>query len=155
MKTLRIALPLVLAAALAVASIALAAYPKPPTGAWTLGPGSGFTLANGKGSQKGKVILANLHAKLGSECSSTPGATAKVLGKFPLKQFRRGGYTAWGVGKNVGGEPTYTAAQVVLGGETVQGSFYLLWDYQDPSTIFRGGIKAGSCSVEFTSGKPK
>lgn len=79
----------------------------------------------------------------------------KVLGKYPLKQFRRGGYTAWGVGKNVGGEPTYMAAQIVLGGETVQGSFYLLWDYQDPSAIFRGGIKAGSCGVEFTSGKPK
>lgn len=155
MKTLRIALPLVLAAALALASIAVAAYPKPPTGAWTLGPGNGFSLANGKGSQKGKVILSSLHAKLGSDCAAAPGATAKVLGRYPLKLFRRGGYTAWGVGKDAGGEPTYTSAQVVLGGKTVQGSFYLLWDYQDPSAIFRGGIKAEACSVEFTSGKPK
>lgn len=155
MKPLRIALPLAVVAALAIAAIASAAYPKPPTGPWTLGPGSGFTLANGKGSQKGKVILANLHAKLGSDCSTAPGATVKVLGKYPLKLFRRAGYTAWGVGKNAGGEPTYMNAQVVLGGQTVSGSFYLLWDYQDPSAIFRGGIKAGSCAVEFTSGKPK
>lgn len=157
MKPLRIALPLALAAILAIAAIAAAAYPKPPTGAWTLGPGSGngFTLANGKGSQKGKVILANLHAKLGSDCSAAPGATVRVLGRYPLKLFRRGGYTAWGVGKNAGGEPTYMNAQVALGGETVTGSFYLLWDYQDPSAIFRGGIKAESCGIEFTSGKPK
>lgn len=155
MKPVRVVLPLALAAVLAIAAIAMAAYPKPPTGAWTLGPGNGFTLANGKGSQKGKVLLANLHAKLGSDCSTAPGATVKVLGKYPLKLFRRGGYTAWGVGKNVGGEPTYMNAQVVLGGQTVSGSFYLLWDYQDPSAIFRGGIKAGSCGVEFTSGKPK
>jgi len=155
MKPLRIALPLALAAALAIAAIASAAYPKPPTGAWVLGPGSGFSLANGKGSQKGKVILSSLHAKLGSDCATAPGATVKVLGKYPLKLFRRGGYTAWGVGKNAGGEPTYVNAQVVLAGQTVSGSFYLLWDYQDPSAIFRGGIKAGSCAVEFTSGKPK
>jgi hypothetical protein len=155
MKPLRVALPLAVAAILAIAAIAAAAYPKPPTGAWTLGPGSGFTLANGKGSQKGKVILANLRAKLGSDCSTAPGATVKVLGKYPLKLFRRGGYTAWGVGKNAGGEPTYVNAQVVLGGKSLTGSFYLLWDYQDPSAIFRGGIKAESCGVEFTSGKPK
>lgn len=154
-KSLRIAIPFALVAALAIAAIAVAAYPKPPTGAWTLGPGSGFTLTNGKGSQKGRVILANLHAKLGSDCASAPGATAKVLGRYPLKLFRRGGYTAWGVGRNAGGEPTYMNAQVALGGKTVTGSFYLLWNYQDPSEIFRGGIKAESCSIEFTSGKPK
>jgi hypothetical protein len=155
LRRLRIAIALAVVAALTAIAVAAAAYPKPPTGAWTLGPGSGFSLANGKGSKKGKVLLSSLHAKLGSECAAAPGGTAKVLGKYPLKQFRRGGYTSWGVGKNVGGEPTYMAAQVVLGGETVQGSFYLLWNYQDPSAIFRGGIKAGSCSVEFTSGKPK
>ncbi|HWJ43256.1 MAG TPA: hypothetical protein VNR67_07470 [Solirubrobacterales bacterium] len=155
MRPLRIALPLAVAAALAIAAIASAAYPKPPTGAWTLGPGSGFTLANGKGSQKGKVILANLHAKLGADCSTAPGATVKVPGGYPLKLFRRGGYTAWGVGRNVGGEPTYVNAPVVVGGKTVTGSFYLLWDYQDPSAIFRGGIKVESCTVEFVSGKPK
>lgn len=99
------------------------------------------------------MILSNLQAKLGSECSSA--TTVRVLGKYPLKQFRRAGNTAWGVGKNAGGEPTYMSAQVVLGGETVQGSFYLLWDYSNPRKIFRGGVKAGSCSVEFTSGKPK
>lgn len=142
--------------ALVAASVAAASSPKPPTGAWTLGPGSGFTLASGKGSQRGKLILSNLHAKLATECASAPEAkTVKVLGKYPLKQFSRGGYSAWGVGKNAGGEPTYMAAKVVLGGETVTGSFYLLWDYSNPRKVFRGGIKAGTCSTEFTSGKPK
>jgi hypothetical protein len=155
LKRLRIAIVLAVVVALTAVAVASASYPKPPTGAWTLGPGSGFNLANGKGSQKGKVILANLHAKLGTECSSAPGATVKVLGKYPLKQFHRGGYTAWGVGKDIGGEPGYMAAKVVLGGETVNGSFYLLWNYSDTKAILGGGIKAGSCSVEFVSGKPK
>lgn len=158
MKLARTALALVAAVALLATSVASASSSKPPTGAWTLGPGSGsgFTLAGGKGSQRGKLILANLHAKLATECAAAPDAkTLKVLGKYPLKQFSRGGYSAWGVGKNAGGEPTYMAAQVVLGSETVTGSFYLLWDYSNPRKIFRGGIKAGSCAVEFTSGKPK
>ena len=156
MKLPRTALALVAVVALVAASVASAASSKPPTGAWTLGAGSGFTLTNGKGSQRGKLILSSLHAKLASECASAPEAkTVKVLGAYPLKQFRRGGYSAWGVGKNAGGEPTYMAAQVVLGSETVTGSFYLLWDYSNPSKVFRGGIKAGSCSIEFTSGKPK
>jgi hypothetical protein len=156
LKPLRIVIVLAVAAALGAVSVAAAAYPKPPTGAWTLGSGSGFNLAGGKGSQRGRVILTNLHAKLGSECASAPGATTvKVLGKYPLKQFHRGGYTAWGVGKDIGGEPGYMTAQVVLGGETVNGSFYLLWDYSNPKRILGGGVKAGSCSVEFTSGKPK
>lgn len=137
--------------------LASAASPKPPTGAWTLGPGpgSGFNLANGKGSKRGKTILSSLHAKLGSECVEAPGGTVKVLGSFPLKQFSRGGYSAWGVGKDAGGEPTYMSAQVSLAGKTISGSFYLLWDYSNPRKIFRGGIKAGACTVEFTSGKPK
>jgi hypothetical protein len=158
LKFSRTALALAAVVVLVTASVAVAASSKPPTGAWTLGPGSGsgFNLTNGKGSQRGKLILSSLHAKLASECASAPEAkTVKVLGTYPLKQFRRGGYSAWGVGKNVGGEPTYMAAQVMLGSETVTGSFYLLWDYSNPRKIFRGGVKAGSCSIEFTSGKPK
>jgi hypothetical protein len=156
LERLRIAIVLAVIAALAAVSLAAAAAQKPPTGAWALGPGSGFTLASGKGSQHGKLILSSLHAKLGSECADAPEAkTVKVLGKYPLKQFRRGGYSAWGVGEDAGGEPTYMSAKVILGGETMSGSFYLLWDYSNPSKIFRGGVKAGACSVEFTSGKPK
>jgi hypothetical protein len=79
----------------------------------------------------------------------------KVLGSYALKQFHRAGYTAWGVGKNVGGEPIYMGAKTVVGGETVNGSFYLLWNYQDPSEIFRAGAKFGDCAIEFTSGGPK
>lgn len=160
MKLARTALVLVAVVALVAASVASASSPKPPAGAWTLGPGSGngngFTLASGKGSQRGRLILSNLHAKLATECASAPEAkTVKVLGKYPLKRFSRGGYSAWGVGKNAGGEPTYMTAQVMLGSETVTGSFYLLWDYSNHRKVFRGGIKAGSCTVEFTSGKPK
>ena len=141
--------------ALAIASVASASSSKPPTGAWTLGPGSGFNLANGKGSKKGKLILSNLHAKLDSECAEAPGGAAKVLGSFPLRQFHRGGYSAWGVGKDAGGEPTYMNAQISLDGKTMSGSFYLLWDYSNPRKIFRGGIKAATCTIEFTSGKPR
>src|SRR5690348_1727268 len=111
-----------------MASPALAGSSKPPAGAWTLGPGSGFNLATGKGSPRGKTILSSLHAKLGGECTAAPGATARVLGRYPLKQFRRGGYSAWGVGKDAGGEPTYMSAKVTLGGAATNGSFYLLWD---------------------------
>jgi hypothetical protein len=41
----------------------------------------------------------------------------KVLGTYPLKQLRRGACTAWGAGKNAGGEPTCMAAKIVVGGK--------------------------------------
>lgn len=147
----------VLVLALAGAAIAQArAYPKPPLGAWKLGgSGSGFTLKNGSGSAKGQVVLTNLHLRSpGDEFCPLQGSV-RVLGSYALKQFHRAGYTAWGVGKSAGGEPTYMAAKMVAGGKTVNGSFYLLWNYQDPSQIFSGGIKLEGCSVEFTSGAPK
>ena len=155
MNRVRLAILVATLAALVAVPLASAASTKPPVGAWTLGPGSGFKLTDGKGSKRGKLILSGLHAKLGSECAEAPGGTAKVLGSYPLKQFRRGGYTAWGVGKEAGGEPTYMNARVSLDGKSAGGSFYLLWDYSNPRKVFRGGIKAGACSVEFTSGKPK
>lgn len=142
--------------ALAPAAGARAGYPKPPLGAWKLeGIGAGFTLKNGSGSSQGQVILSNLHFR-GAEDEFCPlQGSVKVLGTYPLKQFRRGGYTAWGIGRNGGGEPTYTAAKMVVGGKTVAGSFYLLWNYQDPGEIFGGGAKLGDCSLEFRSGAPK
>ena len=143
--------------ALACAAVAQGrAYPKPPLGAWKLtGTGAGFTLKSGSGKSSGQVVLANLHFRSPENefCAAT--GPVKVLGTYALKQFHRGGYTAWGVGRNAGGEPTYTAAKVVAGGKTVDGSFYLLWDYENPAKIFSGGVKLDGCSVEFTGGGPK
>lgn len=142
---------------LACAAVAQArAYPKPPLGAWKLdGSGAGFTLKNGSGKSKGQVVLSNLHFRgPGDEFCSEKGPV-QVLGTYALKQFHRGGYTAWGVGKNAGGEPTYMGAKLVVAGKTVIGSFYLLWNFQDPSEIFSGGAKFGDCAIEFTGGGPK
>lgn len=152
----------ILVAALAVfvlASVAVAeaaSYPKPPLGAWKLeGSGAGFSLKNGSGNAKGQVVLSNLHFRgpAGEFCPLQ--GPVKVLGTYALKLYHRGGYTAWGVGKNAGGEPTYMAAKMTVGGKTVNGSFYLLWNYQDPSAIISGGVKLSGCSIEFGSGAPK
>lgn len=132
------------------------AYPKPPLGAWKLeGSGAGFTLKNGSGKTKGQVVLANLHFRSPADESCSAQGSVKVLGTYALKLFHRGGYTAWGVGKNAGGEPTYMGAKMVVGGETVNGSFFLLWNYQDPSEIFSAGAKFGDCTIELGSGSPK
>ncbi|HEY2715357.1 MAG TPA: hypothetical protein VGI73_03975 [Solirubrobacterales bacterium] len=141
---------------LASATIAQArSYPKPPLGAWQLEAGAGFTLKNGSGKSKGQVVLSNLHFRSpGGEYCPAQGSV-KVLGSYPLKLFRRGGYSAWGVGKNAGGEPTYMAAKMVVGGKTESGSFFLLWNYQDPSQVFSGGAKFGECTLEFFGGGPK
>jgi hypothetical protein len=148
----------------AVVAVAYAAYPKPPLGAWTLGSGSGFTgsasgftLKNGKGSKKGQVFLGNLHLKLDaeSECEVAPNAIVKVPATFALKQFHRGGYSAWGIGKNVGGEPYYAPTGVLVEGKPVKGYIYMLWTYSDPSVVMKGGVAFGSCTIEFNGGAPR
>jgi hypothetical protein len=101
-------------AALLCAGLAQArSYPTPPTGPWTLGTGAGFTL---KAAGKGKVSLTSLHLRspVGEEVCPAKSVPVKVLGTYALKQFHRGGYTAWGVGKNVGGEPGDMAAKLVV-----------------------------------------
>ena len=146
----------VLLALVGAAVVQARAYPKPPLGAWKLeGSGAGFTLKNGSGSSKGQVVLSNLHFRgpAGEFCPLQ--GSVKVVGTYALKLFHRGGYTAWGVGKNAGGEPTYMAAKMTAGGKTVNGSFYLLWNYQDPSAIISAGVKLDECSIEFGSGSPK
>lgn len=148
----------VVVAALASAAIAQASYPKPPTGPWSIGPGSGFTLKNGKGDKKGTIFLSSFHFKIdpAEACEGAPGATTlKVLGSLPLKQFHRGGYTAWGVGKNVGGEPGYTPVKVVAAGKTLNGGLYVTWNYEDVTRLIRGGVAIGDCSYEFSTGAPK
>ncbi len=147
-----------------MAAVADASYPKPPLGAWTLGSGdgftgggSGFTLKNGRGSKKSKVFLSNFHLMLNAEpeCEVAPKAIVEVPGSFALKQFHRGGYSAWGIGKNAGGEPSYASTRVLVEGKPVKGYFYMLWDYADPSVVFRGGVAFGSCTLEFNGGAPK
>ncbi len=144
-----------LVAALLCAGLAEArTYPTPPTGAWTLGTGAGFTL---KKQSESKVVLSNLHFRtpVGEESCPAKAEPVKVLGTYALKQFHRGGYTAWGVGKNVGGEPGFMAAKMLAGGKKVNGSFYLTWNYQNPSEVLRGSAQLGACTVEFIGGKPK
>jgi hypothetical protein len=128
-------------------------YPKPPTGAWSLGgAGTGFTLKN----QGKDVVLSKLHFRTSAEesCGGKPGPV-EVLGSYKLKQFHRGGYTAWGVGRNESGTPGPMAAKFVVAGKTVSGSFYLTWNYEDVSSIIGGEAKFGDCSVYFLSGSPK
>jgi hypothetical protein len=151
-------LVVIVVAALLIAATVQASYPKPPTGPWSIAPGSGFTLKNGKGGKKGTVFLSDFHFKIpGAEpCEGAPNATkVKVLGSFPLKQFHRGGYTAWGVGKNVGGEPGYAPVKVSAEGKTLDGELYLTWNYEDVTRLIRGAIAIGNCSYEFFTGAPK
>ena len=158
LKRLKTAAATITVAMLAIAAIAQASYPKPPTGPWSIAPGSGFTLKNGKGAKKGTVYLSDFHFKISAAepCDRAPGATKlKVLGSFPLKQFHRGGYTAWGVGKNVGGEPGYAPVKVSAEGKTLNGSLYLTWNYEDVTRLIRGGVAIGDCSYEFSTGAPK
>ena len=145
-------------AGLLTAGLAQASYPKPPTGPWLSAPGSGFTLKKGQGAKRNVIYLSNFHVKpeAGSACAeASEGGSVKVLGSFPLKQFHRGGYTAWGVGKNVGGEPGYGTARVSAGGKTVDGGLYVTWNYENPSEVLRGGVQFGECTLEFFGAKPK
>jgi hypothetical protein len=148
----------------ATTALAGASYPKPPLGAWSLGSGSGFTgsgsgftLKNGKGSKKSQVFLSNFHLKLDteSECEVGPTAVVKLPASFALKQFHRGGYSAWGIGKNAGGEPSYAPTSVLVEGKRLKGYFYMLWYYSDPSVVMKGGVAFGSCTLEFNGGAPK
>jgi hypothetical protein len=148
----------IVVAVLGIAAMAQASYPKPPTGPWSLGPGSGFTLKSGKGAKKGTIFLSDFHFKIAAAeaCEGAPGAAKlTVLGSFPLKQFHRGGYTAWGVGKNVGGEPGYTPVKVAAEGKTLSGGLYVTWNYEDVTRLIRGGVAIGDCSYEFFTGAPK
>jgi hypothetical protein len=168
MTRLRISLVLAaLVAALAITTTTTAASASsasPPLGSWSLGnstefspSGSGFTLKKGKGSKKSQVFLSGFHLKLTAQppCEAAPNAIVKLPGSFALKQYGRAGVTAWGIGKNEGGEPYYAPTPVLVDGKTVKGYFYMLWNYSDPSVVMRGGVAFGSCTLEFNGGAPK
>jgi hypothetical protein len=142
-----VALPAVLAVA---APVAVAAkVPQPVLGAWKIGSGGGFTLKK-SGS---KVLMTNFHTFVSCEGRSTK---ATLLGSHALTVFTRGGYSTWGVGKNVGGEAEPMAVQVKAGGKTYKGEFSAIWNYQDPAHSLLGAyISYGDCSAEPSGAGPK
>lgn len=79
----------------------------------------------------------------------------RVLGRYALTTFTRGGYTAWGVGKNSGGDVTPCAGRVKVAGKTYNGSFYVVWNYANPKQVLGGSIEFGPCLSQFAYGHPK
>ena len=137
----------VLAAGAPVA--AAATIPQPVLGGWKIGPGAGFTLKK-SGS---KVLLSDFH--IGVTCE---GETVKatVLGSYPLKVFTRGGYSTWGVGKNVGGEAEPMAVRIKAGSKTYKGEFSAVWNFEDPAHKLLGATLAyEGCTAYATGAKPK
>lgn len=136
---------------LAAAPAAAAKLPRPVLGPWKLrlGAQGGFTL-----KKRGhKVVLTNYHvlATCGEE-----RVKATVLGGFALEVFTRGGYSTWGIGKNVGGEAEPIAARVKAGGKTYSGTFSAIWYYDDPAHEMSGSfVSFGDCSNETLGAHPK
>lgn len=150
-----IAVVLVAVLALGGAVVAAAGQLKqPPVGAWKASGGSGgFTLKKGKG---GKVLLTNFHLRTPAlEACESKEATVRVVGSYPLKTFTRGGYTAWGVGKNKGGDAVEQAGQVEFGGKVRNGGFYVIFNYENPRQAIGGSISFGDCRAEFAFATPK
>ncbi|HEV2791401.1 MAG TPA: hypothetical protein VGV69_08915 [Solirubrobacterales bacterium] len=147
----------VVAVALALAALAQAAgIKKPPLGPWAAEGRVVFTLKKGLGKHKGKVLLTDyrLRTEVVVGCPDQP-VVARVLGRYPLKQFSRAGFTAWGVGRNVSGEPGPQPAKVTVDGQVYGGSFYVLWNYENASQVSRAVIEFDDCRTELVFAKPK
>lgn len=130
---------------------AAATLPQPVLGGWKLDQGAqgGFTLKK----SGGKVVMTNYHVL--AACGEGE-VKATVLGSYPLKVFTRGGYSAWGIGKNVGGEAEPMAVKVKAGGKTYAGTFSAIWYYDDPAHRLLGSfVSFGDCSNETLGGRPK
>lgn len=81
---------------------------------------------------------------------------ATMLGSLPLAVFTRGGYSTWGVGKNVGGEAEPTPVKVKAGGKTYGGEVSAIWNYEDPAHELLGAsISFNGCTAEALGAKPK
>jgi hypothetical protein len=144
-------------AALALATLAQAAGPsKPPLGPWAAEGRVIFTLKKGVGKYKGKVLLTDyrLRTEVVVGCPDQP-TLARVLGRYPLKKFSRAGYTAWGVGRNVSGEPGPQPAKVKVEDQVYNGSFYVLWNYENAAQVSRAVIEFDDCRTELVFAKPK
>jgi hypothetical protein len=144
-------------AALALVSLAQAAgIKKPPLGPWASEGRVIFTLKKGFGKYKGKVLLTDyrLRTEVVVGCPDQP-TVARVLGRYPLKKFSRGGFTAWGVGRNVGGEPGPQPAKVKVADRVYNGSFYVLWNYENAAQVSRAVIEFDGCRTELVFAKPR
>lgn len=153
----KITLAAVVIAVLALAALAQAAgIKKPPLGPWASEGRVIFTLKKGAGKHKGKVLLTDyrLRTEVVVGCPDQP-TVARVLGRYPLKKFSRAGYTAWGVGKNVSGEPGPQPAKVKADGQVYNGSFYVTWNYENASQVSRAVIEFGDCRTELVFAKPR
>jgi hypothetical protein len=145
---------LALASLLAVLAVGVpvanaAKVPQPVLGAWKSGSGGGFTLKK-SGS---KVLLTNFHTFVSCEGKSTK---ATVLGSHALTVFTRGGYSTWGVGKNVGGEAEPMPVRVKAGGKTYKGEFSAIWNYEDPAhSLLGASISYGDCGTELLGASPQ
>jgi hypothetical protein len=125
---------------------ASAQIPQPVLGAWKIGSGAdGFTLKK-SGS---KVLLTNFHLTVTCEGETTK---AVMLGSYGLKVFTRGGYSTWGVGKNVGGEAEPTGVKVKAGGKTYKGEFSAIWNYEDPAHSLLGASLSFNGCTEYVLG---
>lgn len=143
--------------AMALAALAQAAgIAKPPLGPWSSDGQVVFTLKKGVGKHKGKVLLVDFHLRteVVVGCPEQP-VVARALGRHPLKKFSRAGYTSWGVGRNVSGEPGPQPARIKVDDRVYDGSFYVVWDYENPSRVLRGAIEFDDCRTEIVFAKPK
>jgi hypothetical protein len=153
-------------AAIALCSAALAALPplpKPATGAWKFHDADGgFSLVAGKGKDRGKLLLTNVHSRtqnfVGCPEKEEP---VKVSGRFPLKVVALEHiYRVWAVGKP-GVEHRYSdsnsglisiPAKVTVGGKPVpHGGIKMEFSYEDPTALsllvieFGGGKEESPC----------
>jgi hypothetical protein len=147
----------VVAVGLALVALAQAAgISKPPLGPWASEGRVVFTLKKGLGKHKGKVLLVDyrLRTEVQVGCPEQP-VVARVLGRYPLKRFSRAGFTAWGVGRNVSGEPGPQPAKVKVEDRVHNGSFYVLWNYENASQVSRAVIEFDGCRTELVFAKPK
>lgn len=156
-RRMKLTIGVVAIAAVALAALAQAAgTAKPPLGPWASEGQVIFTLRKGLGKFEGKVLLSDyrLRTEAIAGCPEQP-TVARVLGRYSLKRFSRAGATAWGVGKNVSGEPGPQLAEVEVGGRAYNGSFYVVWNYEDPAESLGGTIEYAGCRTEFVFAKPK
>ncbi|HEX6153550.1 MAG TPA: hypothetical protein VFZ19_08525 [Solirubrobacterales bacterium] len=157
MRSARSTVAVAVIAVLALGALAQAAgSSKPPLGPWASEGQVIFTLKKGLGKYKGKILLTDyrLRTEVQVGCPDQP-TVARILGRYPLKKFSRAGYTAWGVGKNVSGEPGPQPAKVKADGQIYDGSFYVLWNYENASQVSRAVIEFDDCRTELVFAKPK
>jgi hypothetical protein len=151
------------ATAAVAAAVALASYPKPPTGAWSLNPGGSFKVVGGHGKRKNRRYVKAVHltSAYGISCPEKP-VNLRVLGRFPLVKFTRGGYVAWGVGRNAPSSPDGylpVAAKLVVRGHKVNGKFDLVFAYDNVRQVLGGDVRVkldgANCLAQVISGHPK